>query len=54
MQAPAPRDHLTALITRAEERLNCSNQLAQLIEETLIAARGASARSRDLLNQHRK
>jgi hypothetical protein len=46
-------DRLAARIATAEERLNRSHELAQVIGETLLRARDASWRSRELLAEGR-
>jgi len=51
MTARPPLDRLAALIARAEERRNCSYELAQVIGESLLHAREATWRSRQLLAQ---
>jgi hypothetical protein len=53
MMTPVPPDRLTALIVRAEERLNRSHQLLQQIEDSLLQAREATWWSRELLAQDR-
>ena len=52
MMAPAPRDRLAPVIANAEERLTRSHELAQVIGETLLQARDATWRSRQLLAEH--
>jgi hypothetical protein len=51
MMTSPPLDRLGTLVAMAEERLNASHELAQMIAETLLQAREASWRSQQLLAQ---